>query len=60
MDKCQFSNLNKRDVDELKKYLNLLIQNNLINENDKIQKALLVIHPDKRWRIWMNFKRRRI
>ena len=48
MDKCQFSNLNKRDVDELKKYLNLLIQNNLINENDKIQKALLVIHPDKR------------
>lgn len=48
MDKCQFSDLNKRDVDELKKYLNILIQNNLINENDKIQKALLVIHPDKR------------
>lgn len=48
MTKCEFNQLNNEDIDELKKYLNILLKNNLINENDKVQKVLSVIHPDKR------------
>jgi hypothetical protein len=47
MNNCVFNN-DLMSIVELKHYLNLLLDNNLINKDDKIQNVLRVVHPDKR------------
>jgi hypothetical protein len=48
MSTCEFNELSVSNLSELHKYLNLLLDNNLINKDDKIQKALYIVHPDRR------------
>lgn len=43
---CQFDISNKSNIDELKKYLTILLSNNLVNKEDKIFKAVRLVHPD--------------
>ena len=47
MNNCKFNN-DLVSIVELKNYLNLLLDNNLIHKDDKIQNVLRVVHPDKR------------
>jgi hypothetical protein len=48
MNTCEFNELSTSHLHELHQYLNLLLDNNLIDKNDKITKALYVVHPDRR------------
>lgn len=43
---CQFDISNESNIDELKKYLTILLSNNLVNKEDKIFKAVRLVHPD--------------
>lgn len=48
MSKCQFDITNKSNIDDLKKYLIILLDNNLVKKEDKIVKAQFIVHPDKK------------